>query len=121
VDIHTRYPGVPADVRATRHLIADQLDGLVSRTTTELAILLTSEIVTNVVLHTGSTFVLRLTLRPDAIRIAVHDHSAHLPHMRKPTLGEVHGRGLHIVNAFASRWGYETNGNGKSVWFELDR
>jgi anti-sigma regulatory factor (Ser/Thr protein kinase) len=108
-------------VRATRHLIADQLNGLVSRATSELAILLTSEIVTNVVLHTRSMFVLHLTVRPDAIRIAIHDESAHLPHVRKPTMGEVHGRGLHIVNAFASRWGYETNGSGKSVWFELDR
>ncbi|MGH8905881.1 MAG: ATP-binding protein [Egibacteraceae bacterium] len=116
-----RYCGGPADIGTARHLIAGQLDGIVAWETCQLAVLLTSEIVTNAVVHAGSVFVLRLTVRPDTIRIDVRDRSTHLPHLRHPAASEEHGRGLHLVHAFASRWGCEPAASGKSVWFELDR
>jgi len=32
---------------------------------------------------------------------------------------QVHGRGLQVVEALASRWGYELDVEGTTVWFEL--
>jgi hypothetical protein len=30
------------------------------------------------------------------------------------------GRGLHIVEALADRWGVDKTAEGKTVWFEID-
>jgi hypothetical protein len=32
----------------------------------------------------------------------------------------VHGRGLQLVEALSSRWGYELDADGTTVWFVLD-
>ncbi len=121
LDICTTYHGAPADVRAARHLVAERLAGIVPGRTCELAVLLTSEVVTNAVLHARGAFVLRLAVRADAVRIEVRDGSARIPAPRPRTLTQEHGRGLYLVVSFASRWGWEPNGEGKCVWFELSR
>ncbi|WP_028649872.1 ATP-binding protein [Nocardiopsis sp. CNT312] len=35
--------------------------------------------------------------------------------------GRFGGFGLRLVNAFASRWGYESGQRRTTVWFEVDR
>jgi anti-sigma regulatory factor (Ser/Thr protein kinase) len=101
-------------------LIAERLSGIVPCKIAQLAVLLTSEIVTNAVRYAGGV-VLRLTARPDAIRVSVHDDSTRMPQLCSPTAIEERGRGLAIVSALASRWGCEPTASGKAVWFELDR
>lgn len=120
-EIYTKYHGAPADVRAARHLVAERLAGIVPGRTCELAVLLTSEVVTNAILHARGAFELRMAVRADAVRIEVRDGSARVPVPRPRTLTQEHGRGLYLVLTFASRWGWEPNGEGKCVWFELDR
>jgi anti-sigma regulatory factor (Ser/Thr protein kinase) len=81
---------------------------------------LTSEIVTNAVLHARTSFVVSVTKSPSRIRLAVVDRNVQ-PVLRKtysqtsPT-----GRGLHIVEALADRWGVDKTADGKTVWFEID-
>jgi DNA-binding NarL/FixJ family response regulator len=83
--------------------------------------LLTSELVTNAILHAHSDIELNVTLRPDAIRIDVADHSADLPSLRTAAEEDTSGRGLGLVEALATSWGVDERPGGKSVWFELPR
>ena len=80
-----------------------------------------SEVVTNAILHARTAFQVTVLLKGETIRVAVRDKSAALPirrdfHNLQPT-----GRGLHIVEALADRWGVAEEPEGKTVWFELER
>ena len=82
---------------------------------------LASEVVTNAILHAGTPFSVVVTGDEGRIRVSVRDGSAALPVKRDYDAGQPTGRGLHIVEALADRWGVETDEAGKTVWFEMDR
>jgi hypothetical protein len=83
--------------------------------------LLTTELVTNVVRHVGSSMTLRACYERLKLRIEVDDPSATLPVLHHAQPGDETGRGLAIVAALASRWGATRQlDDGKRVWFELD-
>lgn len=93
----------------------------VSAESTETALLLTSELVTNAVLHAGGSPVLAVDVQPARLRVTVTDHGAPLPAppTSVPPLEES-GRGLFLVETLAHRWGSDPQGaGGKAVWFEL--
>lgn len=86
------------------------------------AAVVTSEIVTNAVLHGQPEVTLRLRLDPPSVGVAVHDCGDPSlpgdPHAPKQT--DPHGRGLLIAATLATAWGVDTSdGPGKTVWFEL--
>ena len=83
--------------------------------------LLTSELVTNAILHAHSEIELNVTLTHDVIRIDVADHSDDLPAIRTAAEEDTSGRGLGLVEALATSWGVDERPGGKSVWFELPR
>ena len=82
--------------------------------------LLTSELVTNAVVHTTTPFVLDVTLEAGVVRVAVEDGGPGEPRAMGPGAASEHGRGLQLVDDLASRWGTEPLAQGKHVWFELD-
>jgi anti-sigma regulatory factor (Ser/Thr protein kinase) len=93
----------------------------------EQAILMVSELVTNVVVHASSVVGLRVHTGR-SIRIEVEDAGGPLPEQViaaavagtvAPSL-EPGGLGLAIVDALATRWGTDDADRGKVVWFELD-
>ena len=91
-----------------------------------MAVLLTSELVTNAVTHgtpTAGTFVL-LTIACDAawLRVDVHDGSGDLPVRRRrrgPAEAET-GRGLLLVTSLSAEWGFYRTPAGKAVYFTLE-
>jgi anti-sigma regulatory factor (Ser/Thr protein kinase) len=85
----------------------------------ETAALLTSELVTNAVLHVGSPLLVEVDDLHDGLRVAVHDRSPDPPTMRAVADVDVRGRGLLIVDAFATSWGIDDDELGKEVWFEI--
>ena len=92
----------------------------------ETLILLVSELVTNAVVHTGCTAVLRLFLPGAAadsapVRLEVADASTRAPMPRCADGDATGGRGLALVDGLADRWGWSAEGAGKSIWCELDR
>jgi anti-sigma regulatory factor (Ser/Thr protein kinase) len=89
-----------------------------------IAHLLTTEVVTNAVVHGRGDVGLRILGDPQVLRVEVSDNSPELPRVRPlgaPT--QRGGRGLHIVTAMATDWGVRSRGDagGKTVWFELRR
>jgi anti-sigma regulatory factor (Ser/Thr protein kinase) len=91
---------------------------------TEDAEIVTSEIVTNAVQHSGAqTIGLELTSLEGskAVAIVITDPSAVPPIKRDPACDTECGRGLHIVAALSSRWGWRPQGAGKAVFAILTR
>lgn len=86
----------------------------------EVAELLTSELVTNAVLHSGTALRLRIGFRADRLRVEVIDGST-----AKPVVQQVNdplalsGRGLQFVDRLARAWGVVADPPGKMVWFEV--
>ena len=88
--------------------------------------LVVSELVTNGVRHGGSVGPVRVTLevRRDVVRLEVvdtgegFDRSAVLQKPLDPAA--VSGRGLHLVDAVAERWGLVYDGR-TTVWAEFQR
>ncbi|GAA3109526.1 ATP-binding protein [Streptomyces rectiviolaceus] len=139
----------PAEVGRARRWARSRLAGSgigVDEPLAETLILLISELVTNAVVHTGCPAVLRMRL-PDApdvaeeaagiagpagttgttgsgpgtVRVEVADSSARPPRPRHADGEETNGRGLELVDGLADRWGWQTEGAGKSIWCEVDR
>ena len=87
---------------------------------TSVAILLTSELVTNAVMHeAGETIKLVITCGYGQLGVDVHDTSCELPvPVDGPPNAET-GRGLVLVAGLSSSWGYYRTSTGKAVYFTL--
>jgi anti-sigma regulatory factor (Ser/Thr protein kinase) len=87
---------------------------------TSVAILLTSELVTNAVMHeVGETITLVITCGYGQLGVDVHDTSCELPvPVDGPPDAET-GRGLVLVASLSSSWGYYRTPTGKAVYFTL--
>src|SRR6185437_5920709 len=88
----------------------------------DVAELLSSELVTNAVVHARTSVELEAAYDDSSIlRIEVYDRSAdefdRLP--RQPADGAEGGRGLAIVARLACHWGVDPCSPGKRVWFTL--
>ncbi|GAA2191705.1 MULTISPECIES: SpoIIE family protein phosphatase [Streptomyces] len=93
---------------------ADQVDS---------AVLLVSEMVTNVLVHTDADALLLAEVVGEGagrrLRVEVFDSGDDLPHRRRPGELASSGRGLMLIELLADAWGVDPRGEGKSIWFEL--
>ncbi|WP_344003158.1 ATP-binding protein [Streptomyces thermocarboxydovorans] len=107
---------VPESRRALRELLRHW--GRPGRS--EIAELLTSELVTNALVHTDREAVLTATVGPRRLRVEVRDFVAREPRPCVPGAGDgTHGRGLVLLESLADQWGVRPHAVGKAVWFEL--
>ncbi len=83
------------------------------------ATLLTSELVTNAVLHAATPMCITLHTLPDRIRVDVADGNPAFPSVKEYGKDAATGRGLTLFNTLASNWGVQAVEGGKIVWFEL--
>ncbi|MFC8506774.1 ATP-binding protein [Streptomyces sp. NPDC057411] len=108
-------------VPEVRHALRAMLGGWGAPGATDVAELLTSELVTNALIHTDNGAVVTATVAPQQLRVEVRDFVAGLHRPRVPHADDgTHGRGLVLVQALADSWGVENHGVGKVVWFELN-
>jgi len=83
----------------------------------DVAQLVITELVSNVVRHAGTVMEISLTVLPGALRLAVHDGEPAPP--EPATYGDTTaetGRGLLVVAALTSDWGATPTDDGKVVW-----
>ena len=110
----------PTGALAARQFVEGTLRRWGRADLSETAALLSSELVTNVIVHARSDMTVGVDLDDQRLRVTVFDNSDDRPRSRDgfPPL-EQHGRGLHVVDALATSWGVNDGIRGKSVWFEL--
>lgn len=86
----------------------------------DTVVLLTSEIVTNAVLHARTDFTLGIAkVGVDGVRVSVSDASPVPPAMRARSDTATTGRGLRLLDQLASEWHTDENNGGKTVWFTV--
>lgn len=84
--------------------------------------LLTSELVTNAVIHARSGPELLVRLGDRVVHVEVCDGDANPPTRRPRAMDAASGRGIAIVEELATEWGVEhIPDDGKRVWFEVLR
>ena len=86
----------------------------------ETAVLLTSEVVTNALIHGRSEAHLVVRFTRSGIRVEVGDENSRHPEQASVDADALHGRGLTILELLATRWGVRDEAYGKTVWFEVD-
>lgn len=116
-------PGSPEQVSGARAFIARTLAELpgVDR---DAATLLTSELVTNAIQHTGSgaqdgTVTLVVLEVPGGVLVEVTDDGSPGTPVVKADLYAADGHGLFLVQQLAAQWGYLRDPAGTTVWFHL--
>jgi anti-sigma regulatory factor (Ser/Thr protein kinase) len=88
------------------------------------AVLLTSELVTNAVLHAGTSVQVTCRLADEAVEVAVVDHRPvqlipDEPQHTAISAEHTNGRGLQLPSALASSWGVIYARTFKAVWFRM--
>jgi anti-sigma regulatory factor (Ser/Thr protein kinase) len=87
-------------------------------------LLTVSELVTNAYRYgtePGDSVLVKVLTTDKRVRIEVHDPRRKRPHLRNESDERARGRGLHIVDELAARWGTDDREFGKAVWVELER
>ncbi|MFJ5265909.1 ATP-binding protein [Streptomyces sp. NPDC088387] len=116
-----KFPREPQAAQAARRFVETTLDAWDLAVLREDADLIISELVANAVRHTN---VPELTVsirrvKEKVVRLGVADGSRAMPHLRRPCLGDLRGRGLLLIDALSDRWGADRLHWGKRVWAEL--
>jgi anti-sigma regulatory factor (Ser/Thr protein kinase) len=87
---------------------------------TEVAVLLTSELVANAVTHgAGEYVILAVSCDRNEFRVDVHDASGDLPVLEDVPADAETGRGLLLVTSLSTEWGFYRTPAGKAVYFVL--
>jgi anti-sigma regulatory factor (Ser/Thr protein kinase) len=117
------------DLGPTRRWIDDILEtsGVAERER-HVAMLLSSELLTNALEHGTGPVVVTVEVNPAGadtgrlIRVSVRDGSPRLPQMQHPEPHDLSGRGVQFLDQLSSRWGVvaaQAPEVGKTVFFEL--
>jgi DNA-binding NarL/FixJ family response regulator len=120
LEVSADLPAEKSSIRAARTLVREAMGDAGEDVLFSLE-LLVSEVVTNALTHAGSAPRVEAQLSPATIRVAVYDADPRFPEHRVPDEERPGGRGLHLLDRMASRWGTDPTDDGKVVWFEIDR
>jgi Histidine kinase-like ATPase domain len=82
-------------------------------------LLVVTELLSNAVEHGRGPGWLSLELADGSVRVEVRDDAPEPPSLRPPDPLRVRGRGLQLVEAVSSRWGFIDDPPGKVVWAEV--
>jgi hypothetical protein len=114
------FPRTASTPRDAWHDLAGWLPQRCGSSAAETALVLTSELVTNAVVHTRSAEVaVRARCNGDTLVIAVDDDESALAVPGDCCSGRPTGAGLALMDSLALRWGWEPLHAGKRVWFEV--
>ena len=85
----------------------------------EMVLLVAYELAANAVEHVGGPVEVVTTLSAGSVRIEVSDGSPEAPLLRPRDPLALRGRGLQVVDGLASRWSWNAEDTGKTVWAEV--
>ncbi|NAZ85842.1 ATP-binding SpoIIE family protein phosphatase [Kineococcus indalonis] len=119
-EIDVTLPADPRSAREARRLAqrcchrAGLPEGLVDTT-----VLLTSEVVTNAVVHGRSETRLRVRAGAGDVHVEVEDDNDRLPVLQVHDDDALSGRGIGMLQEESSAWGVRSTALGKVVWFTV--
>jgi anti-sigma regulatory factor (Ser/Thr protein kinase) len=119
IESRLSLPSEPSSAGLARRFVRDVLAGWGADGYDDRAMLLTSELVTNAVLHAHSAPEVVVRLDGDLLWIGVFDGIPLAPVRKRYGPEAATGRGLLLLERMAAAWGSESSGAGKVVWFEL--
>ena len=115
--VEANFSKQPRSVALARRFTEEVLGGVPTPTVHEI-VLMVSELATNAVVHAATTFRLSIERTDKLVRVEVLDGGGGHTHLRSPSNGDLHGRGLQLVDALSDQWGTTEYGeDGKTVWF----
>ncbi|WNE97760.1 SpoIIE family protein phosphatase [Streptomyces luomodiensis] len=113
----------PERIAGVRRQLREMLHDWADPDQVESAVLMLSEMVTNVLVHTDGDALLVAEVSgvrgARRLRLDVADSSDELPHRRRPGELASSGRGLLLMEMLADNWGVDPRGEGKCIWYEL--
>ena len=110
----------PGSAAAVRRMVEGTLASRVSSDVLADAVLLASELASNVILHARTDFTFRVGWDGETVLLEAADHvPGDLPTVASPPVQQPSGRGLWLIDQLASRWGCVPLDGGKRVWVEL--
>lgn len=115
---HLELRPEPRAARAARQWVRDQVPPLDEDAALALEVL-TSELVTNAVLHARTRLTVGVTELVDGVLIAVTDRNMLMPEQQDYSETRTSGRGMTLLSVLARRWGVVTDDEGKIVWFVI--
>lgn len=113
-----RLTGEAAPARAARRFVEREAAPL-GEDLVDAAGLVTSELVTNAVLHTPGVVELQVGCVADGLLVAVEDRSVSRPRIRRHSAQAGTGRGMQLAASYGESWGVEVLPQGKRVWVLL--
>jgi serine phosphatase RsbU (regulator of sigma subunit)/anti-sigma regulatory factor (Ser/Thr protein kinase) len=121
---HRTFAADERSVAQARAFAREMLEKWDAGDLSDSVVLLVSELVTNAVVHAGTTARLELRLDTQSVRVEVEDQHPRrmLPMVvNQPAEDAEEGRGLLITFSLASAWGVDYTSGSKRVWLRFDR
>ncbi|MFC4021753.1 SpoIIE family protein phosphatase [Micromonospora sp. GCM10011542] len=114
-------PAEPTAPSRVRHWMTGQLtEWQVPESVIGAAVLCTSELTTNALLHAGTAARVDIDLSPERLLVSVADSGTRgtVTRTRTDTLSS-RGRGLGLIEQLSDAWGTDPTVRGSTVWFEI--
>ncbi|MEU4641948.1 SpoIIE family protein phosphatase [Micromonospora sp. NPDC023814] len=114
-------PAEPTAPSRVRHWMTGQLtEWQVPESLIGAAVLCTSELTTNALLHAGTAARVEIDLSPERLLVSVADSGTRgtVTRAQTDTLSS-RGRGLGLIEELSDAWGTDPTVRGSTVWFEL--
>ncbi|HWH28611.1 MAG TPA: ATP-binding protein [Mycobacteriales bacterium] len=122
---HLHMQPVPRTVSSARRFVRQRLPEQLADDLVESTLLMTSELVTNAVIHARTPIELGVTVSRDSVLVTVHDLDLARAG-QQPYSDRDGGRGLDLVRALAEasavqRHTEDGRADGKTAWFRVRR
>ncbi|GGM04138.1 SpoIIE family protein phosphatase [Micromonospora yangpuensis] len=114
-------PAEPTAPSRVRHWMTEQLtEWQVPETIVGAAVLCTSELTTNALLHAGTAARVEIDLSAERLLVSVSDSGTRgtVTRAQTDTLSS-RGRGLGLIEQLSDAWGTDPTVRGSTVWFEI--
>ncbi|WP_434743599.1 SpoIIE family protein phosphatase [Micromonospora sp. SH-82] len=119
--VSMEVPAEPTAPSRVRHWMTAQLtEWLVPEQVIGAAVLCTSELTTNALLHAGTAARVEIDLSAERLLVSVSDSGTRgtVTRARTDTLSS-RGRGLGLIEQLSDAWGTDPTVRGSTVWFEI--
>lgn len=117
---HCDLPAAPEAAGIARRLVRETLEDAGAAHVMDDALLVMSELATNAVRYGAEPIRAYADIENGNLVMAVEDgRASDLPYPRVLTATEPNGRGMHLIAAMASRWGWDRSAHSKVVWAEI--